>query len=108
VNNGNLLGLLGGNVAGLIDLNQQRFIVGDANDDLKKVEVAFFTGAGLSLGGGTWTYSEALKDQFGYNVQVATTGLPFFGQTVTATITAIDGSVLDNQEITEFLGTLRT
>jgi Ca2+-binding RTX toxin-like protein len=108
VSDGGLLGLLGGNVAGLIDLNQQRFIVGDVNEDMREVKVSFFSGAGLSLGGGTWTYSQALKDQFGYGISVATTGIPVIGQTTTITITAPTGSVFDNQEITEFLGTVRT
>jgi len=108
VSDGGLLGLLGGNVAGLIDLNQQRFVVGDVNEDMTEVKVAFFSGVGVALGGGSWTYSEDLKDQFGYGISIATTGFPVLGQTTTITITAPTGSVFDNQEITEFLGTVRT
>ncbi|MEZ2775029.1 Ig-like domain-containing protein, partial [Acinetobacter pseudolwoffii] len=108
VSDGGLLGLLGGNVAGLIDLNQQRFVVGDVNEDMTEVKVAFFSGVGVDLGGGSWTYSEDLKDQFGYGISIATTGFPVLGQTTTITITAPTGSVFDNQEITEFLGTVRT
>jgi VCBS repeat-containing protein len=107
VNDGGFLGLLGGNIAGLIDFNQQKFVVGDINDDLKEVKVAYFGGVGVTLGTLDWRFSEQLKQHFGYQTSVVTTGFPILGQTVTLTITAADGGTLDNQEIVEFLGTVR-
>src|SRR5690606_28871297 len=47
---GGLLGLLGGNLLGIIDLSQQQFVVGDVNGDLKQVQVYYNSGLGVSLG----------------------------------------------------------
>uniref|UniRef100_UPI00125F1C58 Ig-like domain-containing protein n=1 Tax=Acinetobacter guerrae TaxID=1843371 RepID=UPI00125F1C58 len=108
-----LLGLLGADVAGLIDLDQQQFIAGDVNGDLTKVQLTFSTAIGV---GGTpsWTYSAALAKEFGYTVTPTNNWdsvLVVYSGSMTLTITpsASSGStVLDNQEIAEFLGTIST
>ena len=106
---GGLLGLVGGNVGGIISLDQQQFVVGDVNGDLRQVAITFST----TLGTGTrptWLYSELLEQQFGYDVTVEQnwTGVGVYTGSMTITIRAQDNSNLDNQEIIEFLGTVRS
>src|SRR5690606_3729273 len=102
------LGLLGGNLLGIIDLSQQQFVVGDVNGDLKQVQVYYNSGLGVSLGSINWVYSQALANSFGYNVVPTQGGNLLTGYNMNLVITATDGSALDNQEIMEFLGTVRS
>ena len=113
---GGLLGLLGADVAGLINLNQQQFVAGDVNGDLTQVRLVFSTTVGVGTAP-SWLYSTALAQEFGYIINIVPSwnqiSLPLVGDTayngsMAVTIRASDNSVLDNQEIAEFLGTLQT
>ncbi|WP_407411153.1 beta strand repeat-containing protein, partial [Acinetobacter sp.] len=107
---GGLLGLIGGNVGGIINLNQQQFVVGDVNEDLRQVVIKFSTTIGVGAQP-TWIYSSLLQEQFGYTVNVTPNWGSFLGiysGDMTITIRATDNSNLDNQEIIEFLGTVRS
>ena len=113
-NSNALLGLVGADVTGLIDLNKQFFIAADVNNNLSKVEITL--DSTLSLGGETFAYSEALATMFGLNVSVQastlTVTLPvigtLLGQPAKITIESLTANTpLDNQVINEFLASVK-
>ncbi len=113
-NSNALLGLVGADVTGLIDLNKQFFIAADVNNNLSKVEITL--DSTLSLGGETFAYSEALATMFGLNVSVQastlTVTLPvigtLLGQPAKITIESLTANTpLDNQMINEFLASVK-
>ncbi|WP_129591375.1 Ig-like domain-containing protein [Salinicola tamaricis] len=105
---GSLLGLLGVEALGIIDLDQQSFIALDPDNDLRQVEITYQALAALSLGSVAFTYSTAMAQAFGYQVNVETGALAgVLVPNTTITITARDGGTLDNLEINEFLATLQ-
>ena len=102
-----LLGIVGANVAGLIELDKQLFVAGDPNNDLTKVFIEL--DSSLSLGGEKFNYSETLATLFGYKVEAKTSILQvigLIGRPATIEITKIDGGTLDNLEINEFLASV--
>ncbi|WP_280564555.1 Ig-like domain-containing protein, partial [Chromohalobacter sp. 48-RD10] len=105
---GSLLGLIGVEALGILDLSQQAFTAADPDNGLQQVEISYQALASLSLGTVAFVYSEAMAEAFGYDVSVETDSL--VGVAVpssTVTVTAEDGSTLDNLEINEFLATLQ-
>ncbi|WP_369031352.1 Ig-like domain-containing protein [Acinetobacter radioresistens] len=108
VNSNALLGVVGADVAGLIDLNQQLFAAADANGDLRRVEITL--NSAVSLGGENFSFSTGLANLFGYNVttQSSQLALPLVpSRPARITIEAAQGQVLDNQEINEFLASVK-
>nr|WP_262466676.1 Ig-like domain-containing protein [Acinetobacter radioresistens] len=103
VNSNALLGVVGADVAGLIDLNQQLFAAADANGDLRRVEITL--NSAVSLGGENFSFSTGLRNLFGYNV--TTQSSTVLGRPARITIEAAQGQVLDNQEINEFLASVK-
>ena len=103
VNSNALLGVVGADVAGLIDLNQQLFAAADANGDLRRVEITL--NSAVSLGGENFSFSTGLRNLFGYNV--TTQSSTVLGRPARITIEAAQGQVFDNQEINEFLASVK-
>lgn len=103
VNSNALLGVVGADVAGLIDLNQQLFAAADANGDLRRVEITL--NSAVSLGGENFSFSTGLRNLFGYNV--TTQSSTVLGRPARITIEAAQGQVLDNQEINGFLASVK-
>ncbi|WP_298146576.1 Ig-like domain-containing protein, partial [uncultured Acinetobacter sp.] len=102
-----LLGIVGANVAGLIELDKQVFVAADPNNDLTKVFIEL--NSALSLGGEEFNYSETLKNLFGYTVEAKTSILQvlgILGRPATIEITKTGGGTLDNLQINEFLASV--
>ncbi|WP_189446278.1 beta strand repeat-containing protein, partial [Salinicola rhizosphaerae] len=96
-----LLGLVGAEALGLIDLSDsQAFAATDANNDITSVTVSLTALVSLSLAPG-FTYSTTMASEFGI------TGTPSnAGTTRSVTFTATDGGTIDNQQLNELLGSL--
>ncbi|WP_171527027.1 type I secretion C-terminal target domain-containing protein, partial [Acinetobacter indicus] len=103
-----LLGLIGADVLGIIDLDQQAFVAVDANQNLRSVEVKFTGLIGVSLGEFSLSASAQLAAELGLEISVVNTGvLGLIGPTSTLTITALDGGNIDNLAINELLATIK-
>ena len=110
VANGNtLLGLVGLDVAGLIDLNQQLFAAADLDNNLTKIEIV--QGGFISLSALEFGYSEKLEQEFGLKITPVQGG-SLLGLGVlqlsasSIVIESADGGTLDNQQVLEFLATV--
>ena len=110
VANGNtLLGLVGLDVAGLIDLNQQMFAALDPDNNLSKVEIT--QGGFISVVALQFGYSQQLAQQFGLKI-TSVKGGSLLGlglvqlSASSIVIEALDGGTLDNQKVLEFLATV--
>ena len=104
-----LLGLIGLDVAGLIDLKQQAFATGDIDNNLSKVTI--YQNSLLNVIAVDFAYSEKMAKEFGLKVQSSKGGgllglgiLDFSDSWIT--IEATDGGLLDNQKVIEFLATV--
>ena len=103
----NLLGLVGLDLLGLLDLtSRQAYLATDVNNDIKQVEIKYQGIVGL----GTYSLaaSQALAAEFGLKVEVVNdTG---FGSLLLPSsrmvITAADGGMIDNATLNEFLATV--
>ena len=104
-----LLGLIGADVLGIIDLNQQAFVVADANQNLRSVEVKFTGLLTVNLGTLTMSASNQLASDLGLEIHISNTAgvLNVVGATSTITITAVDGGNIDNLAINELLATIQ-
>ncbi|MHA3891152.1 beta strand repeat-containing protein, partial [Acinetobacter sp. GXMZU3951] len=103
-----LLGLIGADVLGIVDLDQQAFVAVDANQNLRSVEVKFTGLIGVSLGEFSLSASAQLAAELGLEINVVNTGiLGLVGPTSTLTITALDGGNIDNLAINELLATIK-
>ena len=103
-----LLGLVGIDVAGLIDLNQQVFAVSDVNNNLQKVEIkqtVFIGLVALEFG-----HSSKIAADFGLKITSTKGGsLLGLGQISPSSIvieSATAGATITNQQILEFLATV--
>ncbi|RKG35013.1 type I secretion protein, partial [Acinetobacter guerrae] len=115
-NSNALLGLVGADVTGLIDLNKQFFVAADVNNNLSKVEITF--DSAISLGGEKFEYSQDLAAMFGLKITAQTSSLtvtdPLLGivlipgQPAQITIESLTANApLDNQVINEFLASVK-
>ncbi|RSC21720.1 Ig-like domain-containing protein [Acinetobacter sp. FDAARGOS_515] len=115
-NSNALLGLVGADVTGLIDLNKQFFVAADVNNNLSKVEITL--DSTVSLGGEKFEYSQYLAEMFGLKITAQTSSLtvtdPLLGivlipgQPAKITIESLTANTpLDNQIINEFLASVK-
>lgn len=102
-----LLGVLGLGVLGL-SLGQQDLLAADANGNLSRVEIEYSPLVALNLSPLSFGYSAALAASFGYQVQVTESAglLGIVAPTARISVTALDGGVLDNAEVNQFLATI--
>ncbi|TCB67056.1 Ig-like domain-containing protein [Acinetobacter sp. ANC 4178] len=104
-----LLGLIGVNALGIIDLNQQAFIAVDQNQNLRSVEVKFNGLLTVNLGSLSFSASAQLAADLGLEIHINNTSgvLGLLGATSTITITALDGGNIDNLAVNELLATIQ-
>ncbi|PWB13644.1 hypothetical protein DCO44_12725 [Acinetobacter sp. AM] len=104
-----LLGLIGVDALGIIDLNQQAFIAVDANQNLRSVEVEFNGLLTVNLGSLSFSASAQLAADLGLEIHINNTSgvLGVIGATSTITITAADGGNIDNLAVNELLATIQ-
>lgn len=101
---GGLLGLVNANVLGVLKLEENQFFTAsDSNNDLKSIELTYFSA--VSLSGLRFVYDAKLAAELG--IKITQDGfwavLPGYNK---ITIEAVDGGTLDNWKINEFLGTM--
>jgi Ca2+-binding RTX toxin-like protein len=108
-NDATLLGLIGVDALGIIDLNQQAFIAVDANQNLRSVEVKFNGLLTVNLGSLSFSASAQLAADLGLEIHINNTSgvLGVVGATSTITITALDGGNIDNLAVNELLATIQ-
>lgn len=113
VNVDGLLGLVGLEALGLLDLNQQAYSVIDANNDLRTVRLNYDPVVNVGLTKLVWAWSEEMQAEFGLTVTpiINTAALTALGYSASVEIKAFnpDGTPrnLDNLIINEFLATLK-
>ena len=101
---GGLLGLVNADVLGIIKLEQEQFFTAsDINNDLATIEISYASLVGTS--GLRFAYDEKLAAELGISVNQNTNSFLLFPNS-TITITALNGGVLDNWKLNEFLGSL--
>ncbi len=101
---GGLLGLVNADVFGIFKLEEKQFFTAsDANNDLKTIELTYFSA--VSLSGLRFIFDEKLAAELGIKVTQAGywAVLPGYNKII---IEAVDGGTLDNWKINEFLGTM--
>ncbi|MDY3204836.1 MAG: Ig-like domain-containing protein, partial [Arcobacter sp.] len=104
---GSLLGIVGADVLGLIDLSEQQFFTAsDQNNNIKEVKISYI--GLLGLGAIDFGYSEALATSLGLHVaHVYSPGLlGLVAPYASLTITSIDNGAIDNLKVNELLGTV--
>ncbi|WP_262462519.1 Ig-like domain-containing protein [Alloalcanivorax balearicus] len=113
VDGGSLLGLVGVEAIGLLDLNHQMFSAYDPNNNLASVTIEMSSLLSINqilglLGAGNQTlnWSQALADELGLDIQFSDYNLFPLNLTPTLTITAADGGAIDNLAINEFLASI--
>ncbi|MFC5342830.1 beta strand repeat-containing protein [Brevundimonas staleyi] len=102
-----VLGLIGVAAAGL-NLNSQDLLAADANGNLARVVVEYAPLVALNLTPLTFGYSTSLAASYGLNVLVTQSNglLGVVAPGARIEITALDGGVLDNVRINQFLQTV--
>ncbi|WP_374072893.1 Ig-like domain-containing protein [Alloalcanivorax xenomutans] len=110
---GSLLGLVGVEAIGLLDLNHQMFSAYDPNNNLETVTIQMSSLLSideilglLGVGDQTLNWSQALADELGLNIQFNDYSLLPLNTTPTLTITAEGGGAIDNLAINEFLASI--
>jgi large repetitive protein len=110
---GSLLGLVGVEAIGLLDLNHQMFSAYDPNNNLASVTIEMSSALSvneilglLGVGDQTLNWSQALADELGLDIQFSDYSLLPPNLTPTLTITAADGGAIDNLAINEFLASI--
>ena len=100
----NLLGLIGGNLAGL-SLNTQDLLVADADNNLVRVSLEYAPAVALNLNALTFSYDQSLATALGYDVRIVQGEgiLGLIGPSAQIDIFSTSGDTLDNAEINEFL-----
>ncbi|MGQ7248692.1 Ig-like domain-containing protein, partial [Halomonas sp. V046] len=103
-----LLGLVGLEALGVIDLNDQDLAAYDQDGDLRQVVVTNRALLGVSLSAIGLDYSQALAGELGLSVVPGSDsgGLGLLGPRSWLTITATDEGDIDNLAINEFLATV--
>lgn len=107
-----LLGVIGADVAGLIQLEQQPLSAVDANEDITELTLKLKGGVlGLSLGA-KFIYNEDLADKLGLAVEsnakplLGLLGIELGVREMTLAVTPKQGDVLNNLLLNEFLATV--
>ncbi|WP_202903938.1 beta strand repeat-containing protein, partial [Halomonas huangheensis] len=114
VSSSGLLGLVGVDALGLLDLSNQAFSAYDPNNNLESVTIEMSTALSitqilglLGLGEDSLNYSQELANELGLNVEFEEMFMLLgIGNPATLTVTAADGGTIDNLAINEFLATV--
>ncbi|WP_246053910.1 Ig-like domain-containing protein, partial [Halomonas halmophila] len=113
VNSSGLLGLVGAEALGLLDLSNQMFSAYDPNGDLESVTIEMSSVLSvdqilglLGTGDQTLNWSQAMADEFGLDVQFEDYSLVPLNTTPTLAVSAADGGTIDNLAINEFLASI--
>ena len=103
-----LLGLVGVEALGLLDLSSQSLTAMDVNNNLKTVQVKYAPLLSVNLGAYTLTASAALAAELGLQIVISNNAglLNILAPSSTLTITAIGGGAIDNLAINELLATV--
>ncbi|MDW9652892.1 type I secretion C-terminal target domain-containing protein [Sinorhizobium meliloti] len=102
---GGLLGLVGLDFLGLIDLSlNQAFTAMDANNNIKTVSIGYSNL--LGWGFSQLNASSALANELGLSLQVSNSSFFGFLSSGNITISAKDGGPIDNLKLNELLGTV--
>lgn len=117
--NSALLGIVGTDVAGLIQMEQQPFAAVDANNDINELQITYQSGVlGLNLfsllnkllglNGTEFAYNQQLADKFGFDVETKDLlGLSLLGSdNMWIKVKPKVGGVLDNLLLNEFMATV--
>lgn len=100
--------LLAGGILGY-DLDNQDLLVADADNNLARVAVNYTPLLAVNLSPLGFAYDESLANLYGYDVEVVTHGglLGVIAPSARIEITSASGDPLDNEQINEFLATVR-
>ena len=100
-----LLGLIGADALGLLDLSRQAYSVIDVNDNLQRVELVYQPVVNVGLTRAYYEVSAELAAELGLKVQSVRDGglLNLIGYSNTLIITALDGGSISNLAINELL-----
>ncbi|SCC72960.1 beta strand repeat-containing protein, partial [Acinetobacter albensis] len=100
-----LLGLIGVDALGLLDLSRQAYSVVDVNNNLQRVELVYQPVVNVGLTRAYFTVSAELAAELGLKVTSVTDGglLNLLGYSNTLIITALDGGTISNLAINELL-----
>ncbi|RGD90453.1 type I secretion C-terminal target domain-containing protein [Acinetobacter sp. SWAC57] len=100
-----LLGLIGVDALGLLDLSRQAYSVVDVNNNLQRVELVYQPVVNVGLTRAYFTVSAELAAELGLKVTLVTDGglLNLLGYSNTLIITALDGGTISNLAINELL-----
>ena len=108
-NDSTLLGLIGAEALTIIDISQQDFVAGDANGNLRTVEIAYQPLLSVNLIPLQLTASTNLAAELGLTFTVRNDPglLGLVAPSSVLTITAVGGGDIDNLAINEFLATVK-
>ncbi|ENU18594.1 hypothetical protein F994_03000, partial [Acinetobacter bohemicus ANC 3994] len=100
-----LLGLIGADALGLLDLSRQAYTVIDVNHNLQRVELVYQPVVNVGLTRATYEVSAELAAELGLKVEYVTKGglLNLLGYSNTLIITSLDGKTISNLAINELL-----
>lgn len=100
-----LLGLIGVDALGLVDLSRQSYSVIDQNNNLQRVELVYQPVVNVGLTRAYFSVSAELATELGLKVTSVTDGglLNLLGYSNTLIITAVDGGTISNLAINELL-----
>jgi hypothetical protein len=103
-----LLGLVGADALGLIEIGSQSLTAFDPNNNLKSVQIRYAPLLSVNLGAFTLTASAALAAELGLQLGVVNNPglLGILAPSSTLTVTAIDGGAISNIAINELLNTV--
>ncbi|WP_395329242.1 Ig-like domain-containing protein [Novosphingobium sp. BL-8H] len=103
-----LLGLVGVEALGLLDLSSQSLTAMDVNNNLKSVQVSYAPLLSVNLGAFTLTASTALAAELGLQISVSNSSgvLGLLAPSSTLTITAVGGGAMDNLSVNELLASV--
>lgn len=103
-----LLGLVGVEALGLLDLSSQSLTAADVNNNLRSVQVRYAPLLSVNLGAYTLTASAALAAELGLQISISSSAgiLGIVAPSSTLTITAVGGGAMDNLAVNELLATV--
>ncbi len=107
-NNSTLLGLVGVEALGVLDISNQAVFAMDANNNIKTVTVKYTTLLNVSTY--QLTASSALAAELGLTISIVNSPglLGLLAASSTITITATDGGPIDNMKLNELLTTIHS
>ena len=100
-----LLGLIGADALGLLDLSRQAYSVIDVNHNLQRVELVYQPVVNVGLTRAYYSVSAELAAELGLKVESVTKGglLNLLGYSNTLIITSLDGKTISNLAMNELL-----